>query len=50
VQKNFEEFLGSMRPAGAPALSPTMRKALFEQFVQWTRKSIATPNQGGSSP
>lgn len=44
LERSFEEFL---RTSGAPnsaALSPAARKKLFEEFVKWTRKSVADPN------
>jgi hypothetical protein len=45
VQRSFEAFLSTKRGPGAPPLSPSQQKELFEDFVKWTRKSIATPNQ-----
>ena len=41
VRRRFDEFLGATRPAGSPAPSPRLRRELFEQFMKWSRKSIA---------
>src|SRR5205814_593696 len=45
VQRRFEEFLTATRPPGSPALSPKVRKELFEGFVTWSRNSNGTPVQ-----
>lgn len=45
VQRSFEEFLSAARPPGSPALSPKVRKELFERFVTWSRNSISTHDQ-----
>jgi uncharacterized protein len=40
LQKNFEEFLRASQPSGAPNLTPAQKKKLFDDFVEWTRKSV----------
>jgi len=40
LQKGFEKFLESTRAPGAPEIAPAERKKLFEEFVNWTRKSV----------
>jgi hypothetical protein len=45
VRKNFEQFLSATRGPGTPALSPNAQKELFEEFMQWSRRSVGTPKQ-----
>jgi hypothetical protein len=49
VQKAFEEFLTANSRPGAPAISPSVRRQLFEEYVKWTRNSmLRTPSQAVS--
>lgn len=43
MQKGFEEFLNTTGNPGLATLSPAQRQELFEEFVKWTRKSVAPP-------
>jgi TRAP-type uncharacterized transport system substrate-binding protein len=45
VRRNFDEFLSAARPSGSPPLSAQERKQLFDEFVQWTRKSVVAPSE-----
>jgi hypothetical protein len=45
VERAFEEFLSATRPAGSAALSPRVRRQLFEEYLKWTRSSMGVPNQ-----
>jgi TRAP-type uncharacterized transport system substrate-binding protein len=47
LERNFEDFLRASGTHGSAALSAARRKKLFEEFVEWTRKSVAEP---GRSP
>jgi TRAP-type uncharacterized transport system substrate-binding protein len=40
LQKEFDEFLRSTRQPGAPEITASQRKKLFEEFVDWTRQSV----------
>jgi TRAP-type uncharacterized transport system substrate-binding protein len=40
LQSGFEEFLRTVRPHGAKEITPAERKRLFEQFIEWTRRSV----------
>lgn len=44
VERAFEEFLSAASPPGSPALSPRVRKQLFEEYLKWTRSSMGAPN------
>lgn len=44
LERSFEEFLRTSGTPNSAALSPAARKRLFEEFVKWTRKSVADPN------
>jgi TRAP-type uncharacterized transport system substrate-binding protein len=50
VQKAFEEFLAANSPPGAPALSPSARRQLFEEYVKWTRNSMLRTLHQAVSP
>lgn len=41
LQRSFEEFLRETRPQEAPKLTAAQRKKLFDEFVNWTRKSVS---------
>lgn len=43
LQKSFEEFLAAANVPGAGSLSPVQRQKLFDEFVTWTRNSVAEP-------
>jgi hypothetical protein len=43
VQREFEEFLRSKRPAGSPTPSSADRKRLFEEYLTWMRGATETP-------
>lgn len=44
LQLSFDEFLRAHNSALGGEPSPEVRQKLFEEFVKWTRKSVATPN------
>jgi uncharacterized protein len=44
VQRDFEEFLRTHRPAGSPMPSPAARKQLFEKYLRWTRSVTEAPH------
>jgi TRAP-type uncharacterized transport system substrate-binding protein len=50
VQKAFEEFLAANSPPGAPALSASARRQLFEEYVKWTRNSMLRTSHQAVSP
>lgn len=41
LQRSFEDFLRETRPPGAPNLTAIERKKLFDEFVNWTRRSVS---------
>jgi hypothetical protein len=43
LQVSFEEFLRAANVPGAASLSPAQRQKLFDEFVAWTRNSVADP-------
>jgi uncharacterized protein len=45
LQKSFEDFLRASNVSGLAPLSPAQRQKLFDEFVTWTRKSVAHPAQ-----
>jgi len=45
VRKNFEQFMSATRGPGTPARSPNAKRELFEEFMQWSRRSVGTPKQ-----
>jgi TRAP-type uncharacterized transport system substrate-binding protein len=45
LQKSFEDFLRTSNVSGLAPLSPAQRQKLFDEFVSWTRKSVAHPAQ-----
>ena len=49
VQKAFDEFIAANRAPGSPALSPTVRRKMFEAYLKWTRNSIGMPD-GAAGP
>jgi len=50
VQKAFEEFLRDNSPPGAPPISPSVRRQLFEEYVKWTRNSMMRAPYQAVSP
>jgi uncharacterized protein len=40
LQKLFETFLRTTRKPGSPDLSPAEQKRMFDDFVNWTRRSL----------
>jgi TRAP-type uncharacterized transport system substrate-binding protein len=50
VQKAFEEFLRASSPPGAPPISPSVRRQLFEEYVKWTRNSMMRAPYQAVSP
>jgi TRAP-type uncharacterized transport system substrate-binding protein len=44
LQLSFEEFLRAHNSALGGEPSPEVRQRLFDEFVKWTRKSVATPS------
>jgi TRAP-type uncharacterized transport system substrate-binding protein len=45
LQKSFEDFLRTNNVSGSAPLSAAQRQKLFDEFVSWTRKSVANPPQ-----
>jgi uncharacterized protein len=45
LQKRFEDFLRARHQPGAPDLSAAEQKRLFEEFVNWTRRSLGDAGQ-----
>jgi len=44
LQLSFEEFLRAHNSATGGEPSPEIRQKLFDEFVKWTRRSVATPS------
>ncbi len=44
LQLSFEEFLRAHNSALGEEPSPEVRQKLFDEFVKWTRRSVATPS------
>jgi TRAP-type uncharacterized transport system substrate-binding protein len=44
LQLSFEEFLRAHNSALGGEPSPEVRQKLFDEFVKWTRKSVAAPS------
>jgi hypothetical protein len=41
LQGRFEEFLRTVWQRGSKDFTPAERKRLFEQFIEWTRRSVS---------